>query len=61
MVNDGFCNCISVEHNLCDDDDLKVRHIREHISFPTMCDGFIELLALIVDGENETDEANCPF
>ena len=61
MVSDGFCNCISVEGSFCDVGSLELRHIREHISFTTICDGFTELFPLIIDGRNQTDETECHF
>ena len=30
------------------------------ISFQTMCDGFTELLPILINGTNETDETECP-
>jgi hypothetical protein len=30
--------------------------VRTYISFPTICDGVTNLLPLLIDGQNETDE-----
>ncbi len=32
---------------------------KTHISFPTICDGITNLLPLLIDGQNETDETGC--
>ena len=31
------------------------------ISFQTICDGFIELIPIMIDGQNETDETECNY
>ncbi|CAF3983718.1 unnamed protein product [Rotaria sordida] len=56
-LKDGLCDC----PHYCDDEvpnDYTV-YIQEHISFQTICDGFTELLPIMIDGQNETDETNC--
>ena len=37
----------------------KLRYIRRTIFFQTICDGFIELAPIPIDGRNETDETEC--
>ena len=34
-------------------------YIRRHISFQTICDGYNELIPILLDGRNETDETEC--
>ncbi|CAF4145088.1 unnamed protein product, partial [Rotaria sordida] len=56
-LKDGLCDC----PHYCDDE-VPIDHIvdiQEHISFQTICDGFTELLPIMIDGQNETDETNC--
>ncbi|CAF4020587.1 unnamed protein product, partial [Rotaria sp. Silwood1] len=35
--------------------------IRKHITFPTICDDFIELAPININGQNETDETECQY
>ncbi|CAF1317877.1 unnamed protein product [Adineta steineri] len=59
LVNDGFCDCGYNKYGLCDDEDSDDDYIRKHISFPTICDGFTELIPVEIDQRNETDETEC--
>ncbi|CAF1673497.1 unnamed protein product, partial [Adineta ricciae] len=58
-VNDGVCDCPKDQYGLCDDEDSDKHFMRKHIYFPTICDGFTELIPIIIDGRNETDETDC--
>ena len=58
-VDNGRCDCGHDQYGLCDDENAEPRHLRTHISFPTICDGFTELFPVAVDGQNETDETEC--
>ena len=40
---------------------MNLIYIRKHISFPTICDGFTELLPININGRNETDETECEY
>jgi hypothetical protein len=40
---------------------MELDYIRKHISFSTICDGFTELMPVIIDGQNETDETECEY
>ena len=44
LINDGWCQCSSIEYNFCEDEKTDLYYIRKHISFPTICDGFTELI-----------------
>ncbi|CAF1130475.1 unnamed protein product [Adineta steineri] len=58
-VNDGLCHCGNNEYGLCDDEDEECQAVGTHLSFPTVCDGFINLFPVNIDGRNETDETEC--
>ncbi|UJR16952.1 hypothetical protein I4U23_003850 [Adineta vaga] len=60
-VQNRYCDCGFDEFGLCEDESSVTRHIREHISFPTICDGFTELKPVLIDGRNETDETECTY
>ncbi|CAF4136103.1 unnamed protein product [Rotaria sp. Silwood2] len=59
LVQDGYCDCSFEDEDWCEDEDLNMYYIRNNISFPTICDGFIELTPITIDGKNETDETEC--
>ncbi|UJR34410.1 hypothetical protein I4U23_021817 [Adineta vaga] len=59
MVEDSFCDCGVDERGMCHDEDLDFSDIRKQISFPTICDGFVDLEPLIIDEQNHTDETDC--
>ncbi|CAF1606602.1 unnamed protein product [Rotaria magnacalcarata] len=59
LVNDGNCHCNEYENELCDDEFSNIHFSRKHISFQTICDGFTELIPLVINGRNETDETDC--
>ncbi|CAF4059386.1 unnamed protein product [Adineta steineri] len=61
LIRDSNCDCeqINDDHNTCSDEDVGVKHIRELISFPAICDGFRDLAPLMIDGQNHTDETEC--
>ncbi len=61
MIDDGECNCNTDIGNPCDDEKSELHFIRKHVSFPTICDGFTELLPVTIDGQNETDETECDY
>ena len=61
FVEDGICQCGFDEHDLCEDDFPDQRYIMQHIAFPLICDGFTELLSVLVDGRDETDETECAY
>ncbi|CAF0926861.1 unnamed protein product [Adineta steineri] len=61
LENDGICDCGFNEYGLCDDEDSDDYHIKNHISFSTICDGFIELISVEIDQRNETDETECDY
>ncbi|CAF1478440.1 unnamed protein product, partial [Adineta steineri] len=60
-------NITSINHTISIDEikppeeesDIKLQNFREHISFQTICDRSTELLPILTDGRNETDETEC--
>ena len=58
LVGDFFNDCA----NKSDENNLNGQHYSEtRISFQTMCDGFTELLPILINGSNETDETECSY
>ena len=58
LVKNGQCDC-DLSNDDCEDEDFDISYIRHHISFQTICDGYTELLPIIINGENHTDETEC--
>ena len=58
-VEDGKCDCGYADDAWCEDENIERNLIKRHISFQTICDGYVELLPIIIDGRNETDETEC--
>ncbi|CAF1279668.1 unnamed protein product, partial [Adineta ricciae] len=56
--DDEKCSIINNSNSIYSTNMLSVRH---HISFPTICDGFTELLPILIDGRNDTDETECEY
>ncbi|CAF3340092.1 unnamed protein product [Rotaria sp. Silwood1] len=61
LVENGWCDCGYNEYGFCDDENLNVNYFKTHISFPTICDGFTELMPVTIDGRNETDETESEY
>jgi hypothetical protein len=59
LIKNGDCNCGKIEFDWCDDEDWGSFNFRKQISFQTICDGFVELTPIIINGQNETDETEC--
>ncbi|CAF1449836.1 unnamed protein product [Rotaria sordida] len=55
IVHDGKIDCKYGE----DEIDKNQEMIKKHIYFQTICDGKTELLPVLIDGQNETDETQC--
>ena len=58
-IENGQCDCGYMDNTWCEDENLNMNYIRRKISFQTICDGFIELAPISIDGRNETDETEC--
>ena len=43
----------------CEDEDLDINYIQTNILFQHICDGFIDLLPIMIAERNETDETEC--
>ena len=59
LTNDGTCDCRDKCRDLCVDEDLNRNFIRKNISFQTICDGFVELVPMNINGRDYTDESEC--
>ncbi|CAF0798585.1 unnamed protein product [Adineta steineri] len=59
LIGDGLCQCGVEFYQMCEEDFLILKHVREHISFPSICNGMIDLIPLNISGRNETDETEC--
>lgn len=55
VIQNGLDECSYGE----DEYDVKKRFVRTRISFQTICDGKTELLPILINGTNETDETGC--
>jgi hypothetical protein len=56
LIANGACYCAESCDDQINDDE---RYIQTHISFQTICDGFIELQPTMIDSKEETDETEC--
>ncbi|CAF4353476.1 unnamed protein product [Rotaria sp. Silwood2] len=59
LVQNDNCECQLADYDWCDDEDFHIHYVRKNISFSTICDGFIELIPITIEGQNETDETEC--
>ena len=59
LVNDGLCDCPSKAVEVCYDEHSSLRQSQTDLSFPIFCDGFVDLLPLMIDGEMFDDESEC--
>ncbi|CAF4347509.1 unnamed protein product, partial [Rotaria sp. Silwood2] len=59
LFKDESCDCKIEGENWCEDEDFHIQYARKNISFQTICDGFTELIPIIIEGQNETDETEC--
>ena len=59
LVDNGICDCPGIQNEICDDEYSLVRYSQTHLSFPVMCDGFIDLLPVMIEGERFDDESEC--
>ncbi|CAF4126864.1 unnamed protein product, partial [Adineta steineri] len=60
-VDDGICNCGLNEYGVCDDKEFYDNYIKTNILFPTICDGFTELIPVEIGERYETDETECDY
>ncbi|CAF3920967.1 unnamed protein product, partial [Rotaria magnacalcarata] len=58
-VADTVCDCEVEPHKWCEDENLDIVYIKKNISFQITCDGFIEMIPIVIEGKNETDETEC--
>ena len=59
LVHNAYCDCAPDEDGVCDDEIRLMDYIRKYVYFPTVCDGFVDLLPVLIDGKMETDETEC--
>ena len=59
LVENIQCDCGMIEKSWCDDEDPATLFIQRNILFQRICDRFIDLLPIMIDGKNETDETEC--
>ncbi|CAF2799328.1 unnamed protein product [Rotaria sp. Silwood2] len=60
-VEDTVCDCEKYDFRLCEDESPDKYYAISHISFQTICDGFVEFWPVNIDGRNETDETECKW
>ncbi|UJR34834.1 hypothetical protein I4U23_027615 [Adineta vaga] len=59
LVNDDICHCPHQHSKLCDDEKLSPDARIDFIPFSAICNGFTQLLPVLINGRNETDENEC--
>ena len=59
MINDKYCDCTKDRTIYCEDEDLHIGYLKKTIVFQHICDGFIDMDPLLIDGKFENDETNC--
>ncbi|CAF4475242.1 unnamed protein product, partial [Rotaria sp. Silwood2] len=59
LFKNEYCDCNLEDENWCEDEDFHIQYARKNISFQTICDEFTELIPVIIEGQNETDETEC--
>jgi hypothetical protein len=59
FVNNHICDCEFSRTFSCEDEDYRPIDPYINISFQTICDGFLELFPIMINGQNQTDETEC--
>ncbi|CAF4370898.1 unnamed protein product, partial [Rotaria sp. Silwood2] len=59
LVKNIDCDCSIEDEGWCEDENFLMQYARKNISFQTICDGFTELIPIIIEEQNETDETEC--
>jgi len=59
LLNNQNCDCPSIDLSWCEDEDKSITYLKTNIVFQHICDGFVDLLPIIIRGRNETDETEC--
>ncbi|CAF2788306.1 unnamed protein product [Rotaria sp. Silwood2] len=59
QVENNICDCGVDEYDICDDADLELFGNRQQIKISTICDGFVDILPITINGRNQTDETDC--
>jgi hypothetical protein len=60
FIKNGDCQCDdSSQSFLCEDEFLEINYLKKTILFQHICDGYIDLSPIIIEGENYTDETEC--
>jgi hypothetical protein len=59
FINNGRCDCRDRQVNHCVDEIVGTEDSSRDILFQTICDGFQELLPIIIQNRTETDETEC--
>jgi hypothetical protein len=60
MVGDSYGDSGRNEHGMCDDEHSLEHYTITHVSFPSICNGFTELLPVNTSSERyDTDETEC--
>jgi hypothetical protein len=58
LFKDNICDCGRIS-GWCEDEDRYLFNSYKNISFQTICDGFKELIPIIDNEQNQTDETEC--
>ncbi|CAF4395012.1 unnamed protein product [Rotaria sp. Silwood2] len=58
-LRDGFCDGPVYGHAWCEGEHLSTTYAEKNTSFQSICNGFIQLASINIEGKNETDETEC--
>ena len=58
-VGNVECDCGTGDDGLCDDESPISHYTRKHVAFANICDRFTDLLPVLIDGQQQTDETEC--
>jgi hypothetical protein len=59
FINDGYCDCPDYDIHRCTDENVGIEDSSKDILFQTICDGFQELLPIVIQNKTHTDETEC--
>ncbi|CAF0722408.1 unnamed protein product [Adineta steineri] len=60
-IENGYCDCQLDEYGICDDENIELNKMKRKIRFSTICNNFVDLLPVIINGQHHTDETDCQF
>jgi hypothetical protein len=58
-IQNDNCECDYNNDGWCEDEHLYILYLHQNIIFQHICDGFVDLYPIMIEGRNETDETEC--